>query len=94
MSPPPLHYHPSSIVRGILTYAAPYFDPGPVPSSVNILLGSSNSVSLSGLYNPSGLEVNLEITGVATLSGHTATFSTDRNDWSLIGSQSINLKIT
>lgn len=94
MSPPPLHYHPSSIVLGILKYAAPYFDPGPVPSSVDILLGSSISVSLLGLYNPSGLAVNLAITGGASLSGHTVTYSTDPNDWSLIGLQSINLEIT
>jgi hypothetical protein len=35
--------------------------------------------------------VNLEITGGASLSGYTATFSTNANDWSLIGSHSINL---
>jgi hypothetical protein len=35
--------------------------------------------------------VNLVITGGASLSGYTATYSTKAEDWSLIGLQSINL---
>ena len=52
-------YYDSSNNKNVCTpnvwkYGAPYFDPGPIPSSVNILLGSSGSAYISGLYNPSG----------------------------------------
>ena len=49
-------YHEDCTIKaGICAYdAAPYFDIGPIPSSVDILLGSSESVLISGLYNPRG----------------------------------------
>jgi hypothetical protein len=80
--------HPATDISFIKIYAAPYFSPGP-PGMINVILGFSGSLSLTGLYNPNNILTSWSVSDphnrVSGLPGYIVVFTTFANDWALLG---------